>query len=69
MKWVRIGDKYRVNIEAVRCYGIPRNEPTTIEFDYSNNDYDKFNCDSEEEARDILKEVDIAIGLYSIQED
>ena len=47
MKWVRIGDKYRVNIEAVRCYGIPRNEPTTIEFDYDNNDNDKFGFDSE----------------------
>ena len=69
MKWVRIGDRYRVNIEAVRCYGIPRNEPTTIEFDYGNNDNDKFGFDSEQEARDMLKEVDIAIGLYSIQED
>ena len=69
MKWVRLGDRYRINIEAVRCYGIPRNEPTAIEFDYDNNDNDKFGFDSEEEARDMLKEVDIAIGLYSIQED
>ena len=69
MKWVRIGDRYRVDIERVRCYGLPRNEPTTIEFDYGDNDHDKFSCDSEQEARDILKEVDIAIGLYSIQED
>ena len=69
MKWVRIGDRYRVNIEKVRCYGIPRNDSTIIEFDYDNNDCDEFSCDSEEEARDILKEVDIAIGLYSIQED
>ena len=69
MKWFRIGDRYRVDIERVRCYGIPRNEPATIEFDYGNNDNDQFSCDSEEEARDILKEVDIAIGLYSIQED
>ena len=69
MKWVRIGDRYRVNIEEVRYYGIPCNESATIEFDYGDNDHDKFNCDSEEEARDILKEVDIAIGLYSIQED
>ena len=69
MKWVRIGDRYRVDIERVRCYGIPRNTPTVIEFDYADNDDDKFSCDSEEEARDILKEVDIAIGLYSIQED
>ena len=69
MKWVRIGDRYRVDIERVRCYGIPRNTPTVIEFDYADNDDDKFYCDSEEGARDILKEVDIAIGLYSIQED
>ena len=69
MKWVRIGDRSRVDIEKVRCYGLSRNEPTTIEFDYGDNDHDKFNFDSEEEARDILKEVDIAIGLYSIQED
>lgn len=69
MKWVRIGDRYRVDIERVRCYGIPRNTPTVIEFDYADNDDDKFYCDSEEEARDILKEVDIAIGLYFIQED
>ena len=69
MKWIRIGDRYRVDIERVRCYGIPRNTPTVIEFDYADNDDDKFYCDSEEEARDILKEVDIAIGLYSIQED
>ena len=69
MKWIRIGDRYRVDIESVRCYGIPRNTPTVIEFDYADNDDDKFYCDSEEEARDILKEVDIAIGLYSIQED
>ena len=47
MKWVRIGDKYRVNIEAVRCYGIPRNESTTIEFDYGDDDNDKFSFDSE----------------------
>ena len=69
MKWVRIGDRYRVDIEQVRCYGIPRNEPTAIEFDYGDNGHDKFSCDSEEEARDILKEIDIAVGLYSIQED
>ena len=69
MKWIRIGDRYRVDIERVRCYGISRNTPTVIEFDYADNDDDKFYCDSEEEARDILKEVDIAIGLYSIQED
>ena len=69
MKWIRIGDRYRVNIEKVRCYGIPRNDSTIIEFAYDNNDCDQLNCDSEEEARDILKEVDIAIGLYSIQED
>ena len=69
MKWIRIGDRYRVDIERVRCYGIPRNTHTVIEFDYADNDDDKFNCDSEEEARDMLKEVDIAIGLYSIQED
>ena len=30
---------------------------------------DKFGFDNEEEARNMLKEVDIAIGLYSIQED
>ena len=69
IKWAKIGDRYRVDIEAVRYYGIPRNEPMTIEFDYGDNDHDKFSCDSEEEARDILKEVDIAVGLYSIQED
>lgn len=69
MKWVRIGDRYRVDIERVRCYGIPRNESTVIEFDYGDDDNDKFSFDSEQEARDMLKEVDIAIGLYSIQED
>lgn len=69
MKWVKIGKKYRVDVEKVRCYGIPCNESATIEFDYGNDDHDKFSCDSEEEARDILKEVDIAVGLYSIQED
>lgn len=62
-------DRYRVNIEKVKCYAIPRNDSTTIEFDYDNNGCDKFNCDNKKEARDILKEVDIAIGLYSIQED
>lgn len=69
MKWIKIGNRYRINIEAVRCYGIPRNEPTTIEFYYDDNNNDKFGCDSEEEARNTLKEVDIAVGLYSIQED
>lgn len=68
MRWARIGDRYRVDMEKVRCYGIPRNEPTSIEFDYDEG-HDRFACDSEEEARDILKEVDIAVGLYSIQED
>ena len=69
MKWIRIGNKYRVDIEKVRCYGIPSNDSTIIEFDYGNNDHDKFGFDSEEETRDMLKEIDIAIGLYSIQED
>ena len=69
MKWIRIGDRYRVDIEKVRCYGIPRNDLNAIEFDYGNNDNDKFGFDNEEEARNMLKEVDIAIGLYSIQED
>ena len=69
MKWVKLGDRYRVDMEKVRCYGIPRNESTAIEFDYDDNDHDKFSFDSEKEARDILKEIDIAVGLYSIQED
>lgn len=69
MKWIKIGNRYRIDIEKVRCYGIPRNESTIIEFDYGDDDHDKFSCDSEEEARDILKEIDTAIGLYSIQED
>ena len=68
MRWVRIGDRYRVDMDKVRCYGIPRNESDSIEFDYDEG-HDTFTCDSEQEARDILKEVDIAIGLYSIQED
>lgn len=69
MKWIRIGDRYRVDIEKVRYYGIPCNDLSIIEFDYGNNDHNRFGFDSEEEARDMLKEVDIAIGLYSIQED
>lgn len=69
MKWIKIGKRYRIDIEKVRCYGIPRSDSATIEFDYGNNDHDTFSCDSEEEAHDILKEVDTAIGLYSIQED
>lgn len=70
MKWVKIGDRYRVDIEKVRCYGIPSNEPNLIEFDYDyDNKRDKFTCNNKEEALDILKKVDIAVGLYSIQED
>ena len=47
MKWIRLGDSYRVDIEKVRCYGIPRNDLSTVEFDYGNNDNDKFGFDSE----------------------
>ena len=46
MKWIRIGDRYRVDMEKVRCYGIPRNESTSIEFDYDEG-HDRFACDSE----------------------
>ena len=69
MKWIRIGDRYRVDIEKVRCYSIPCNDLSIVEFDYGNNDHNRFGFDSEEETRDMLKEVDIAIGLCSIQED
>ena len=68
MKWIKIGDRYRVDMEKVRCYGIPGNDRKSLEFDYDEG-HDSFSCDSEQEARDILKEIDIAMGLYSIQED
>ena len=47
MKWIKIGERYRVDIEAVRCYCIPSKEPTTIEVKYVNNDNDKIGFDSE----------------------
>lgn len=69
MKWIKIGKRYRVDIEKVRCYGIPSEDPAVVQFDYDHDDCDKFDFDDEEEARNVLKEVDIALGFYCIDED
>ena len=69
MKWIKIGDRYRVDMEKVRCYGISSNDLSSIEVDYDEGGHDTFACDSKEKASNILKEIDTAMGLYSIQED
>ena len=46
MKWIKIGDRYRVDMEKVRCYGIPGNDRKSLEFDYDEG-HDSFSCDSE----------------------